>query len=169
MTVTVHAPAASDRIDIVGDCTPQMRHSLLCRDQDRPNIVLIVTDDQRWDTLPYMPNVLSLLANQGVTFTNSFVTTSICCPSRASGLSGLYAHNHGVLANVLPEGGAPKFVGPDSSTIATWFARRRIPDRHVRQVPDRIQRLGAAVYLHTVYSSWLGRMARARQRAVLQL
>jgi arylsulfatase A-like enzyme len=71
----------------------------------RPNIVYILTDDQRWDCLsaaghPFLktPN-MDRLANEGVRFANAFVTTSICSPSRASFLSGLYAHTHGVTDN----------------------------------------------------------------------
>ena len=71
----------------------------------RPNVVFILTDDQRWDCLsaaghPFLktPN-LDRLAKEGVRFANAFVTTSLCSPSRASYLSGLYAHTHGVLNN----------------------------------------------------------------------
>ncbi len=70
-----------------------------------PNVVLIITDDQRWDTLsyagsPYLktPNI-DRLANEGARFKNMFCTTSLCSPSRASMLSGLYAHSHKVLNN----------------------------------------------------------------------
>ncbi|MEP7325866.1 MAG: sulfatase [Gemmatimonadota bacterium] len=83
------------------------------------NIVLILTDDQRPNTLAYMPRTLALLAAQGVEFTNAFATTPLCCPSRSSILTGLYTHNHGVLSNVPPAGGAPRFV--DTSTVATWL------------------------------------------------
>ena len=57
---------------------------------DRPNIVLIVTDDQRWDTLEAMPSVQRLLVDHGMTFTNAFATTPSCCPSRVSLLTGQY-------------------------------------------------------------------------------
>src|SRR5712691_10384598 len=65
-----------------------------------PNIVVIMTDDQE-DTgsMAYMPKVHSLLAERGVTFTNSFVNLSLCCPSRASFLTGQAAHNNGIRAN----------------------------------------------------------------------
>jgi arylsulfatase A-like enzyme len=60
----------------------------------RPNVVLILTDDQRWDTMscvghPYLrtPN-MDRLAREGVRFANAFCTTSLCSPSRASILSG---------------------------------------------------------------------------------
>lgn len=66
---------------------------------DRPNFLIIVTDDQRLDTMEYMPNTQRLIFDQGVTFTNGFVTTPLCCPSRSSILTGMYAHNHGVREN----------------------------------------------------------------------
>jgi N-acetylglucosamine-6-sulfatase len=86
----------------------------------RPNIVLILTDDQRADTLWAMPHVRSLLGAHGVTFPNAFVTTPFCCPSRASILTGLYSHHTGVLSDGPPDGGAPAF--DDRSTIATWLS-----------------------------------------------
>jgi len=71
----------------------------------RPNVVFILTDDQRWDHMscaghPFLktPN-LDRLAAEGARFANAFVTTSLCSPSRASYLSGLYAHSHGVIDN----------------------------------------------------------------------
>ncbi len=86
---------------------------------ERYNIILILTDDQRWDTLQYMPTVQAELVDKGVTFTNGFVTTPECCPSRASILTGLYAHHHGVLTNSAPYGGFGQFQ--DDSTLATWL------------------------------------------------
>lgn len=65
----------------------------------RPSIVLILTDDQRWDTLGFMPATLRRLGGEGLTFTNAFATTPVCSPSRASIFSGLVAHRHGVHAN----------------------------------------------------------------------
>jgi arylsulfatase A-like enzyme len=89
----------------------------------RPNIVVILTDDQRWDTLWSMPNVRRLLVRHGVTFTNAFVSDSLCCPSRASILTGNYAHTTGVWDNHPPHGGAPQFreSGDERSTLATWL------------------------------------------------
>lgn len=90
---------------------------------DRPNIVLLLTDDQRWDTLWQMPNVQSLLAADGVTFSNAFVVNSSCCPSRASILSGNYSHTTGVYSNTGPHGGWEAFRSnhDERSTIATWL------------------------------------------------
>jgi N-acetylglucosamine-6-sulfatase len=70
-----------------------------------PNVVIIITDDQRWDCLgcaghPHLKTPhLDRLAREGVRFKNAFCTTSLCSPSRASILSGVYAHRHGVTNN----------------------------------------------------------------------
>ena len=73
------------------------------------NVLVILTDDQRFDTVSRMPN-LSELAAQGVTFTNAFMPSPLCGPSRAMLFSGGYrSQNTGVLANNLPDGGATLF------------------------------------------------------------
>ncbi len=88
----------------------------------RPNIVLITTDDQRAEEVWAMPNLRALLAARGTTFANSYSTFPLCCPARATFLTGQYAHNHGVLGNgtgTSPLGG---FSALDtSSTIGTWL------------------------------------------------
>ena len=65
----------------------------------RPNVLLIVTDDQRADTLDVMPATRKWFEKDGTSFPNAFATTPLCCPSRASIFTGMYAHNHGVLKN----------------------------------------------------------------------
>jgi N-acetylglucosamine-6-sulfatase len=85
----------------------------------RPNIVLVLTDDQRWDTLAAMPTVQRELAGRGVRFANAFAVNPLCCPSRASILTGQYSHSTGVYSNGPPFGGASSFN--DTSTIATWL------------------------------------------------
>lgn len=65
----------------------------------RPNIIIIVTDDQRFDTMEYMPNTQQLIFDEGVTFSKGYITTPFCCPSRSSILTGMYAHNHWVKVN----------------------------------------------------------------------
>jgi len=71
----------------------------------RPNVLFILTDDQRWDALGLAGNKhlktpnMDRLGREGVWFRNAFCTTALCSPSRASILSGLYAHAHGVVNN----------------------------------------------------------------------
>jgi len=88
----------------------------------RPNIVFILTDDQRWDELQYMPNVQELLQKRGVTFTNGFVSNPLCCPARATILTGRYSGHNGVWSNLTDNyGGWETFHndGAESHTIAT--------------------------------------------------
>jgi arylsulfatase A-like enzyme len=88
----------------------------------RPNIVLILTDDLDVGSVGLFPG-LTELAERGTTFTNAFVSISLCCPSRASILRGQYAHNTHVFANRPPSGGFERFrtEGLESSTVATWL------------------------------------------------
>ena len=73
-----------------------------------PNIVFILSDNQRWDFMgcaghPFVVTPhLDHLAREGILFSNAFVTTSLCSPSRASFLTGQYAHTHGVRDNLTP-------------------------------------------------------------------
>ena len=77
----------------------------------RRNIVVIMTDDQTAESLRVMPNVRALLGDHGVTFTNSFVSYPLCCPSRATFNTGQYSHNHHVTYNSGPSGGYHAFLG----------------------------------------------------------
>jgi arylsulfatase A-like enzyme len=97
----------------------------------KPNFVVVVTDDQRWDTIgrclpvldPYdfhagadacMPKLQQFLTSAGLTFLHGNVTQSLCCPSRASILTGQYSTTTGVTYNSAQ-------LFDDSSTIATWL------------------------------------------------
>ena len=75
----------------------------------RPNIVVVMTDDQDYRSLRVMPQVRSLLGRHGVKFTRSYATFPLCCPSRVTYLTGQYSHNHGVRNNKLPDGGFPVY------------------------------------------------------------
>lgn len=85
-----------------------------------PNIILILTDDQRWDTLEAMPNVQRFLVEKGITFENAFAQNPLCCPSRASILSGMSSASTGVYRNTQPNGGYDAFP-PGFPTVATWL------------------------------------------------
>ena len=75
------------------DDTPDASHG-------PPNILIIVTDDQRAEgTLDVMPALRRLFEEGGTTFTNAVATTPLCCPSRAGIFTGQYSHNHGVTRN----------------------------------------------------------------------
>lgn len=79
----------------------------------RPNIVFILADDLDATVTPYwdvMPKTKALIADRGVTFTNSFAPVPICCPARSTILTGKYAHNTGVRNNGGDTGGWATFV-----------------------------------------------------------
>lgn len=80
-------------------------HAAAVADSARPNVVVVMTDDQRAGELRAMRAVRTRLAEEGVAFTNAFATFPLCCPSRATLLTGQYAHNHGVMGNEWAEGG----------------------------------------------------------------
>src|SRR3954471_9431579 len=70
----------------------------------RPNILVVMTDDQAAADLAQLPSVAKLLVKQGTSFTNAVDSFPLCCPSRATFITGQYAHNHGVLGNFYPYG-----------------------------------------------------------------
>jgi len=93
----------------------------------RPNVVVILTDDldvgllQTMLDLDLAPNIEQYLVREGTTFKNSFVANSLCCPSRATMLTGQYSHNNGVFgAGPLEEHGGVDALD-DISTLATWL------------------------------------------------
>jgi N-acetylglucosamine-6-sulfatase len=99
----------------------------------RPNIVVVMFDDldvaslQRMLAMPsdlpgqdvMLYHLKKHIVQQGITFTESFVTNALCCPSRATFLTGKYAHNHGARTNLPPIGGITAL--DDTSTVATWL------------------------------------------------
>jgi N-acetylglucosamine-6-sulfatase len=70
----------------------------------RPNILVVMTDDQAAADVAQMPNVKRLLAKRGTTFADAIDSFPLCCPARATFITGQYAHNHGVAGNFYPYG-----------------------------------------------------------------
>ncbi len=116
------AGASSPQITTVPATRPAYDASAPAPRQARgkPNIVVVMADDMRADDLRWMPRVRSLVAKQGLSFENSFSPYPLCCPARASFLTGQYAHNHHVWWHEAPEGYA---AFDDSSTLATSLKR----------------------------------------------
>jgi N-acetylglucosamine-6-sulfatase len=87
----------------------------------RPNIILVLVDDLDYASAFRMPAISSSLLEEGTSFENAFASYPLCCPSRATILTGLYAHNHEVKGNIPPDGGFEKFreEGHEEDTIAT--------------------------------------------------
>jgi N-acetylglucosamine-6-sulfatase len=107
---------------IAGSGTPAATLGQAAAAQARPNIVVIETDDQTLESMRVMDNVNALIGDQGVTFTNSFVNYSLCCPSRATFLTGQYMHNHRVFGNKSPKGGFERFHSlHGDNNLAVWL------------------------------------------------
>jgi N-acetylglucosamine-6-sulfatase len=89
--------------------------------QEAPNVVVVMTDDQAQDTMRAMPRTRHLIGRNGVRFRNAVVSFPLCCPSRATFLTGQYAHNHGVLDNGPPRGGYQRLDA--EHTLPVWLSR----------------------------------------------
>ena len=87
---------------------------------DRPNFVFVLADDLDHASAQQMPEIGSLLVKEGLSFEEAFVSHPVCCPSRATILTGLYDHNHDVISNNFPSGGFEKFLseGHEEGSIA---------------------------------------------------
>ncbi len=121
------------------------------------NILVIMTDDQRWDTVSEMPN-LSALSAQAVVFPNAYQPTPLCGPSRSMLFSGGYhMQNTGVMSNNLPNGGATLFydktnlgvmlqgAGYDTSFVGKWINGYE----------------GMGIYVPPGWTHWTGRHSSA--------
>ena len=106
---TMDGIEATSIVDVFADPTP-----------GPPNIILIISDDQDAHSFQYMEALQRLVADAGTTFPNFFVTHPVCCPSRASFLTGLYSHNHRVLSNEGAFGGFPAYLLEDRS-LPVWL------------------------------------------------
>ncbi len=88
---------------------------------DQPNFVFVLTDDQDYESYDRrtMPNTVRLLGDRGTTFTNYYDATPLCCPARATMLTGQYGHNNGVLNN---KPGYGLLAAPDN-VLPVWLQR----------------------------------------------
>ncbi len=133
--ITVTAPASQARLD-----------------DARPNIIVVMTDDQPFHTVDYMPTVKNVLIANGIKFTNGFVTTPLCCPSRASILNGEYVHNHQVYTDRMPLGGAPKFK--DESTMAVWMKEAGYRTAYYGKYLNNYQQIEPRGYVPPGWDEW---------------
>jgi len=130
----VMAPRADGTVRPRGQATRAQVADALQRvtaahDAGPPDLVVIMTDDQTLESMRVMPQVQQLLADEGTTFTNAFATFPLCCPSRATALTGQYSHNHGMTNNILPLGGYARL--DHSNTLATWLQDAGYATAHI--------------------------------------
>lgn len=90
----------------------------------RPNVVVIMTDDQRADEMRFMPRTRRLIGAQGTTFTQAYTPLALCCPTRAMFVTGQHAHNHHVMGNTPAQGGGYgvfKHRSKPRDTLGPWL------------------------------------------------
>jgi N-acetylglucosamine-6-sulfatase len=97
----------------------------------KPNIVVVMTDDQTVESMRVMANVNTLLARQGTTFANNFASFPLCCPSRATFITGQYGHNHTIMGNAAPTGGYDKLAPSHSNSLPAWLQQAGYHTVHV--------------------------------------
>ncbi|MGH3470457.1 MAG: sulfatase family protein [Nocardioidaceae bacterium] len=125
----------------------------------RPNIIFVLTDDLSWNLIKYMPYVRKLQA-QGATFTNYFVSDSLCCPSRTSIFTGLLPHNNGVYRNTGSDGGFNAFLahGDQSKCYAAALQRQGyvtgMMGKYLNGYQPANSYLGQVPYIPPGWSAW---------------
>ena len=109
----------------------------------KPNIVVLLTDDQESRSMRVMKRAAKLLKRKGVTMKRFYDNFPLCCPSRSTILTGQYAHNHNVLSNSPPDGGYGVFNELHGEQLPADLAPGgRLPDLLHRQVPERVRGAG---------------------------
>ena len=126
-------------------CSPALAQS------DPPNVVMIISDDQAWTDYSFMghpavqtPN-LDQLAAESLTFTRGYVPTSLCRPSLATIISGLYPHQHGIVGNDPPWQGQQEGKPRPSHRQPQYVQSREAYLRHIdalTTMPERLAPLG---------------------------
>ncbi|WP_205475279.1 sulfatase [Nocardioides sp. SYSU D00038] len=125
----------------------------------RPDLLVVETDDMRADDLRFMPQTRRWFARNGLTFANSFAPNPLCCPSRASLLTGRYSHNHRVLTHEAPYG----FTSfDDRDTLATRLQgagyRTGMVGKYLNGYGERPTRTGrdSLTYVPPGWDDWWG-------------
>ena len=96
---------------------------------ERPNIVVLMTDDQTYADLAAMPHTRELVGRAGARFTRSYVASPLCCPSRATYETGQYNHNNGVHTNTPPQGGVEALDA--AHTLPVWLSAAGYRTSHI--------------------------------------
>ncbi|HEU6445250.1 MAG TPA: sulfatase [Gaiellaceae bacterium] len=99
--------------------------------QTRPNVLVLMTDDQTAESIRVMTNVNAMLAAQGTTFVNSFASFPLCCPSRTTFITGQYGHNHTIMGNAAPSGGYNKLAPTHANSLPAWLRQAGYHTVHV--------------------------------------
>ncbi len=119
-----------------------------------PNIVVIMTDDQASESMRVLQKTRNLIGGAGTTFRNTFAAFPLCCPSRATFLTGQYAHNHGVLGNTAPLGGYTKLN--HQNTLPLWLQEAGYYTAHVGKYLNGYGNSTAETLVPPGWDDWQG-------------
>jgi N-acetylglucosamine-6-sulfatase len=119
----------------------------------KPNLLVIMTDDLETDDLKALRSV-EQLAREGTKFENSFVGYSLCCPSRATYLTGQYNHNNGVLSNAPPDGGHGRL--DHTNTLPVWLQAAGYHTTHIGKYLNGYESSTFHTTVPPGYSDWQG-------------
>ncbi|MFH6982459.1 sulfatase family protein [Marinoscillum luteum] len=133
-------------IVIASACSQKEQSSTQPDLSNRKNVVFILSDDHRYDFMGFMGKVpfletpnMDRMATEGVHVQNAFVSTSLCSPSRASILSGQYAHNHKVVDNqsLIPEGTVffPEYLQKEAGYQTGFIGKWHMGEHHSGKRP----------------------------------
>jgi N-acetylglucosamine-6-sulfatase len=120
----------------------------------KPNIVVLMTDDQTLDSMSVMPKTRAILGDRGTEFTRAFASYPLCCPSRATLFTGQYAHNHGVLGNTPPAGGYTRL--DKSNWLPLWLQAGGYRTMHVGKFLNGYGRMSPATEVPPGFTDWHG-------------
>jgi N-acetylglucosamine-6-sulfatase len=122
----------------------------------RPNVVMVMTDDQTLEQMrrDTMPKTTKLVLRSGTNFEQAIATTPLCCPSRATFLTGQYAHNHGVLENDYG------LLRDESSTLPVWLQAAGYRTIHVGKYMNRYKKARGPNTIAPGWDQWHSALER---------
>jgi N-acetylglucosamine-6-sulfatase len=129
----------------------------------RPNVVVVLTDDMDSSQMRIMDEVNSEIGDRGVTFANSFVNWAVCCPSRATLLTGQYAQNHDVRGNQANQGGGFANFN-NNNTLALWLQAAGYHTTHIGKFLNGYGGVGSgAAFVPPGWDGWYAGTAGTTQ------
>jgi N-acetylglucosamine-6-sulfatase len=123
------------------------------------NVVFILTDDMTSSELAGMPNVESLIGAQGTTFNEAYASFPLCCPSRATMLTGQYMHNHGVRGNFPPNGSWFRFRSHESSDLPVWLHDAGYYNIHIGKYLNGYSLVDGTLPVPPGWNEWYGKIS----------
>jgi N-acetylglucosamine-6-sulfatase len=124
------------------------------RGDARPNVVVVMTDDQDFRSLQAIGKTVRHFKRNGTTFDQNIVNFPLCCPSRATYLTGQYAHNHGVKWNNWPEGGFYRLR--QKETLPVWLRRAGYRTIHIGKYLNETGERAPHNVVPTGWDDWHG-------------